>query len=90
VLKPTVGIGLASGQLPALVSSSRWSTVGIGLASGQLPTPVSSPRWPTGACPNREQCGNGALAASEVRVVCWLHALPGAKNLLLGIYKSHT
>jgi hypothetical protein len=21
-------------------------------------------------------------------VVCWLHALPGAKNLLLGIYES--
>jgi hypothetical protein len=38
----------------------------------------------------REQCGNGALAASEVRVVCWLHALPSAKNLLLGIYESHT
>jgi hypothetical protein len=23
------------------------------------------------------------------RVVCWLHALPGAKNLLLGIYEIH-
>ena len=28
--------------------------------------------------------------AQEVRVVCWLHALLSAKNLLLGIHESHT
>ena len=61
-----------------------------GGAGGGRWWPVSSPRWSTGGCPNREECANGALAAQEVRVVCWLHALLSAKNLLLGIYESHT
>ena len=59
-----------------------------GGAGGGRWWPVSSPRWSTGGCPNREECANGALAAQEVRVVCWLHALPSAKNLLLATYEN--
>ena len=73
---------VAGNASPSAGTTSRQLRVHLGGSGGRW-WPVSSPRWSTGGCPNREQCGNGALAAQEVRVVCWLHALPSAKNLLL-------
>ena len=53
------------------------------VSAGTAGAPVGADGGRSAPRAGREECANGALAAQEVRVVCWLHALPSAKNLLL-------